>query len=128
MPPGRPGPPRGQAAMTVPLIAPLIPPRARPGGGERGRPATARRRRVSALRATSQERSRQACSNSSPPAQSQLVADSFMAWAPEQQRQPGDLPLRVILLATTAPVTDASGRGGSDFDFALPLRDRAGAA
>jgi hypothetical protein len=36
------------------------------------------------------------------------------------------LPLRVTLLATTAPVTDASKRGGSD--FALPLRDRAGAA
>jgi DNA-binding transcriptional MerR regulator len=61
-------------------------------------------------------------------AQSQLVSDSFMAWAAEQQRQPSDLPLRVILLATTAPVTDASRRGGSDFDFALPLRDGAGAA
>jgi hypothetical protein len=36
------------------------------------------------------------------------------------------LPLRVTLLATTAPVADASKRGGSD--FALPLRDRAGAA
>ena len=58
-------------------------------------------------------------------AQSQL--DSAMgAWAAEQQRQPSDLPLRVTLLATTAPVTDASRRGGSD--FALPLRDRAGAA
>ena len=54
--------------MTVPLIAPLIPPRARPGGREHGKSATARRRRVSALRATSQERSREACSNSSPPA------------------------------------------------------------
>jgi hypothetical protein len=32
----------------------------------------------------------------------------------------------VTLLATTAPVTDASRRGGSD--LALPLRDRAGAA
>ena len=68
MPPGRPGPPRGEAAMTAPLIAPLIPPRARPGGREHGKSATARRRRVSALRATSQERSREACSNSSPPA------------------------------------------------------------
>ena len=58
-------------------------------------------------------------------AQSQL--DSAMgAWAAEQQRQPSDLPLRVTLLATTAPVTDASRRGSSD--FALPLRDRAGAA
>ena len=59
-------------------------------------------------------------------AQSQLLSDSFTAWAAEQQRQPSDLPLRVTLLATTAPVTDASRRGGSD--FALPLRDRAGAA
>jgi DNA-binding transcriptional MerR regulator len=59
-------------------------------------------------------------------AQAQLVLDSAMAWAAEQQRQPGDLPLRVTLLTTTAPVTDASRRGGSD--FALPLRDRAGAA
>ncbi len=58
--------------------------------------------------------------------QSQLVSDSFSAWTAEQQRQPSDLPLRVILLATTAPVTDASRRDGSD--FALPLRDRAGAA
>jgi len=58
-------------------------------------------------------------------AQSQL--DSAMgAWAAEQQRQPSDLPLRVTLLATTAPVTDASRRGGND--FALPLRDRAGTA
>jgi len=59
-------------------------------------------------------------------AQSQLLSDSFMAWAAEQQRQPSDLPLRVTLLATTVPVTDASRRGSSD--FALPLRDRAGAA
>ena len=59
-------------------------------------------------------------------AQSQFLSDSFMAWAAEQQRQPSDLPLRFTLLATTAPVTDASKRGGSD--FALPLRDRAGAA
>jgi hypothetical protein len=49
-----------------------------------------------------------------------------MAWAAEQQRQPGDLPLRVTLLTTTAPVTDASKRAG--IDFALPPRDRAGAA
>jgi DNA-binding transcriptional MerR regulator len=59
-------------------------------------------------------------------AQSQLVDESFRAWAAEQQRQPSDLPLRVTLLATTAPVTDASKRGGSD--FALPLRNRAAAA
>jgi DNA-binding transcriptional MerR regulator len=59
-------------------------------------------------------------------AQSQLLSDSFMAWAAEQQRQPSDLPLRITLLTTTAPVTDASRRGGSD--FALPLRDRVGAA
>jgi DNA-binding transcriptional MerR regulator len=59
-------------------------------------------------------------------AQSQLVSESARAWAAEQQRQPSDLPLRVTLLATTAPVTDASRRGGSD--FALPLGDRAGAA
>jgi DNA-binding transcriptional MerR regulator len=58
-------------------------------------------------------------------AQSQLVSDSARAWTAEQQRQLSDLPLRVILLTTTAPVTDASRRGGSD--FALPLRDRAGA-
>jgi DNA-binding transcriptional MerR regulator len=59
-------------------------------------------------------------------AQWQAVSDSAMAWAAEQQRQPSDLPLRVTLLTTTAPVTDASRRGGSD--FALPLRDRASAA
>ena len=63
-----------------------------------------------------------------PAAQWQAVSDSALAWAAEQQRLPSDLPLRVILLATTAPVTDASRRGGSDFDFALPLRDGAGAA
>ena len=45
---------------------------------------------------------------------------------PLHHRQPSDLPLRVTLLTTAAPVTDASRRGGSD--FALPLRDRAGAA
>jgi hypothetical protein len=59
-------------------------------------------------------------------AQEQLLSDSFTAWTAEQQRQPSDLPLRVTLLTTTAPVTDAGRRGGSD--FALPLRDRAGAA
>ena len=59
-------------------------------------------------------------------AQWQAAGDSALAWAAGQQRQPGDLPLRVTLLTTTAPVTDASRRGGSD--FALPLRDRAGAA
>ena len=59
-------------------------------------------------------------------AQWQAVSDSALAWVAEQQRQPSDLPLRVTLLATTAPVTDASRRGGSD--FALPLRDMAGAA
>lgn len=59
-------------------------------------------------------------------AQAQLVLDSALAWAAEQQRRPSDLGLRVTLLTTTAPVTDASRRGGSD--FALPLRDRAVAA
>ena len=59
-------------------------------------------------------------------AQWQAVGDSALAWAVEQQRQPSDLGLRVTLLTTAAPVTDASRRGGSD--FALPLRDRAGAA
>ena len=59
-------------------------------------------------------------------AQWQAVGDSALAWAAEQQRQPSDLGLRVTLLTTAAPVTDASRRGGSD--FALPLRDRAGAA
>ena len=59
-------------------------------------------------------------------AQAQLVGDSVMAWAAEQQRMPTDLPMRVTLLTTTAPVTDASRRGGSE--IALPLRDRAGAA
>jgi hypothetical protein len=49
-----------------------------------------------------------------------------MAWVAEQQRQVSDLGLRVTLLTTTAPVTDASRRSGSD--LALPLRDRAGAA
>jgi DNA-binding transcriptional MerR regulator len=59
-------------------------------------------------------------------AQSQLLSESISAWTAEQQRQPGDLPLRVTLLATTAPVTDASKRGGND--LALPLRDQADAA
>src|ERR1700733_3974043 len=35
--------PRGEAAMTAPLIAPLIPPRARPGTREHGRAVPARR-------------------------------------------------------------------------------------
>ena len=61
-----------------------------------------------------------------PAAQWQAVSDSALAWVAEQQRLPSDLGVRVTLLATTAPVTDASRRGGSD--FALPLRDRAGAA
>ena len=59
-------------------------------------------------------------------AQWQLVGDSALAWAAEQHRQPSDLGLRVTLLTTASPVTDASRRGGSD--FALPLRDRVGAA
>lgn len=59
-------------------------------------------------------------------AQWQAAGDSALAWAAEQQRQPSDLGLRVTLLTTAAPVTDASSRAGSD--FALPLRDRAGAA
>jgi DNA-binding transcriptional MerR regulator len=59
-------------------------------------------------------------------AQWQAAGDSALAWAAEQQRQPSDLGLRVTLLTTAAPMTDASRRGGSD--FTLPLRDRAGAA
>ncbi len=59
-------------------------------------------------------------------AQWQAAGDSALAWAAEQQRQPSDLGLRVTLLTTAAPVTDASKRSGSD--LALPLRDRAGAA
>jgi DNA-binding transcriptional MerR regulator len=59
-------------------------------------------------------------------AQWQAVSDSALAWVAGQQRQPSDLGLRVTLLTTTAPVTDASRRGGSD--FAIPLRDRAGAS
>ncbi len=42
--------------------------------------------------------------------QPQLVSDSARAWAAEQRRQFSDLPLRVTLLTTTAPVTDASRR------------------
>lgn len=56
-------------------------------------------------------------------AQWQAAGDSGLAWVTEQQRQPSDLGLRVTLLTTVAPVTDASRRGGSD--FSLPLRDRA---
>lgn len=59
-------------------------------------------------------------------AHAQLVSESALAWVAEQQRQLTDLPLRVTLLTTIAPVTDASRRAGSD--IALPLRDRAGAA
>jgi DNA-binding transcriptional MerR regulator len=59
-------------------------------------------------------------------AQWQAVGDSALAWVAEQQRQPSDLGLRVILLTTATPVTDASTRAGSD--LALPLRDRASAA
>jgi len=59
-------------------------------------------------------------------AQSQAASDSAMAWVAQQQRQHSDLGMRVTLLTTTAPVTDASRRGGIDFTF--PLRDRAGAA
>ena len=59
-------------------------------------------------------------------AQWQAVSDSALTWAAEQQRQASDLGLRVTLLTTTAPVTDAGRRGGSE--IALPLRDRAGAA
>ena len=59
-------------------------------------------------------------------AQWQAAGDSALAWAAGQQRQPSDLPPRVTLLTTTAPVTDTSKRGGSD--FAVPLRDRPGAA
>jgi DNA-binding transcriptional MerR regulator len=55
-------------------------------------------------------------------AQEQLIGDSFTAWAAEQQRQSGDLPLRVTLLTTAAPVTDLSRRAGADFAF--PLRAR----
>jgi hypothetical protein len=59
-------------------------------------------------------------------AQPQLLDESFRAWAAEQQRQPSDLPVRVTLLTTIAPVTEASKHCGSD--FAIPLRDRARAA
>jgi DNA-binding transcriptional MerR regulator len=55
----------------------------------------------------------------------QWQADSALAWVAEQQRQHSDLGMRVTFLTTTAPGTDASRRGGSDFAF--PLRDRAGA-
>jgi DNA-binding transcriptional MerR regulator len=59
-------------------------------------------------------------------AQWQAVGDSAMAWVAERQRQSSDLPLRITLLTTTAPVTGVSRRGGSDLAF--PLRDRAGVA
>ena len=59
-------------------------------------------------------------------AQPQLLDDWFRTWAAERQRRPSDLPLRVTLLTTTVPVTDASRHAVSD--FALPLGDRVGAA
>jgi DNA-binding transcriptional MerR regulator len=59
-------------------------------------------------------------------AQLPLLDDPFRAWAAEHQRQSSDLPMRVTLLTTTAPVTDTSRQAG--IDFAFPLRDRAGAA
>jgi DNA-binding transcriptional MerR regulator len=55
-------------------------------------------------------------------AQPQLLDESFQVWVGEQQRQPSDLPARVTLLTTVAPVTDASRHAGSD--FAIPLRDQ----
>jgi DNA-binding transcriptional MerR regulator len=54
-------------------------------------------------------------------AQAQLVSDSVMAWAAEQQRRPSDLPLRVTLLTTTAPATGASKRAGSEIAFPLAM-------
>ena len=59
-------------------------------------------------------------------AQAQLVSDSALVWVTEQRRQSSDLPLRITLLTTSAPVTDASRSAGCEFAF--PLRDRAGAA
>ena len=58
-------------------------------------------------------------------AQWQAVGDSVLAWVAEHHRQPSDLGMRVTLLTTAAPVTDATRRGGSNLAF--PLRDRAGA-
>jgi len=49
------------------------------------------------------------------------VGDSAIAWAAEQQRQVSDLGLRVTLLTTIAPVTDASRRAQRPDP---PLRDR----
>jgi DNA-binding transcriptional MerR regulator len=59
-------------------------------------------------------------------AESHLVDEEFRAWVAERQQEPSDLPLRVTLLHTVAPVTEAGKSAG--FDFAFPLRDRAGAA
>jgi DNA-binding transcriptional MerR regulator len=59
-------------------------------------------------------------------AQAQLVLDSALAWAAEQQRQPSDIGLRITFLTTAVPVTDASTLAGAE--FAVPLRDRAGVA
>jgi DNA-binding transcriptional MerR regulator len=56
-------------------------------------------------------------------AQAQLASDSGLAWVAEQQRQSSDLPLRVTLLTTASPVTDASTRACTD--IAIPLCDRA---
>jgi DNA-binding transcriptional MerR regulator len=61
-----------------------------------------------------------------PAAQWQAASDSALVWVTEQQRLHSDLGMRVTLLTTTAPVTDASRRAGSDFAF--PLRGLAGAA
>jgi DNA-binding transcriptional MerR regulator len=57
-------------------------------------------------------------------AQSQLIDVEFRDWAAAQQLESSDLPLRVTLLHTVVPVTDASKRAG--IDFAFPVRDRAG--
>jgi DNA-binding transcriptional MerR regulator len=59
-------------------------------------------------------------------AQSQLLDVEFSDWAAEHQLVPSDLAMRVTLLHTVAPMTDASK--GAGIDFAFPLRDRAGAA
>jgi DNA-binding transcriptional MerR regulator len=59
-------------------------------------------------------------------AQGQLAWDSALAWAAEGQRQPSSLPLRINLLTTAAPVTEASRSAGTE--LALPLRERSDAA
>jgi len=55
-----------------------------------------------------------------------IIQPRLAKWVAERQRQSSDLPLRITLLTTTAPVTGVSRRGGSDLAF--PLRDRAGVA